>query len=83
VAEVGNRLVWSRVVGRKRRCKEGRKERKSWGLGCSEHVGADGMAGGRFPLEGKRTCCSRRRAVLECRTWLVPGAVARCLAVPS
>ena len=57
VAEMGNGLVWNRVVGGKRRCKEGCEEKKSWGLGCSEHVGADGMAGGRFPQEGKGPGC--------------------------
>lgn len=41
---MGNGLVWNRVVGRKRTCKEGCEERKSWGLGCSEHVGVDGMS---------------------------------------
>lgn len=43
VNETGDGLVQSRVVGRERRCKERCEKRRSWGLGCSKHVGADGM----------------------------------------
>lgn len=83
---MGNELVWSRVFERKRRCKEGCEERKSWGLKCSEHVGTDGMAGGRFPQEEKGQVAHGGEQFLNAEPGLpgvVPGAVTCCLAVPS
>lgn len=58
VAEIGNRLVWSRVVGRKRRYKEREKEKERKRQGKARawealSMWGSGSARGRFPQEEK------------------------------
>lgn len=62
------------------------REEEELGLECSEHLGTDGMAGGRFPQEEKGQVAHGGEQFLNAEPGLPgmdSGAVTCCLAVPS